>query len=81
MKSCRDKRLSKPTLALVLALLTLPQIAAAENRGPSEPDPIYPECTRYPVIGSKGDVLYWKYEGICKRAQRAADNPGERWNN
>lgn len=79
MKSISDLKLSKPSLALVLALSILPQGAMAEKHGPSEPDPIYPECTRYPVIGSKGDILYWKYEGICERAQRAASDPNERW--
>lgn len=52
---------------------TLATTAIANTKGPVEQDPIYPECQRYPVLSSKGEVLYWNFKGYCKPAACAAD--------
>lgn len=61
------------TLAVCLTLATT---AIANTNGPVEPHPDYPGCFRYPVLSSKGEVLYWNFKGYCQAAACDADPRG-----
>ncbi len=70
------QKIATGTSALVLCL-TLATTAIANTNGPVEPHPDYPECLRFPVLNSKGEVLYWNFKGYCQRAACDADPRGD----
>lgn len=60
------------SIAIVVLSLVLGSAAVANTNGEVRPHPSYPECNYYPILNSKGEVLYWNFKGYCERAACAA---------